>query len=382
MNQKSPKKIISICGSYGKTTLKEILSQVLSVRFNVLETVGNENTPLGISKLVDKLTAKHDILLLEFGEFVVGDIAGLCKLFLPNIGIITGINTQHHERMGGIENAIKCMFEMALFCEILILNIDDQNVADNWQNLVKKDQQVWFYSSQNDSQSSLWFQKAEFDKENLSWKVIIPKENLQNIQNPEKSEILENLENTNLTQNSVSNLEKNTEKNTENSQNENMENQGNSGQNFSQKSSLNTNSNSLENQGKTATIISSQKNMPNLRPKLTDLILPKTQQTRKNKNLETLENFENIENSKILETFEINILGEYAVGNLICAVIIGKNLGMTDLEIRKGLRNVSPIKHRLEPIWNENSGVLVIDDSYSGNIDGVLEAIEVLDRLK
>ena len=359
MNQKSPKKIISICGSYGKTTLKEILSQVLSVRFNVLETVGNENTPLGISKLVDKLTAKHDILLLEFGEFVVGDIAGLCKLFLPNIGIITGINTQHHERMGGIENAIKCMFEMALFCEILILNIDDQNVADNWQNLVKKDQQVWFYSSQNDSQSSLWFQKAEFDKENLSWKVIIPKENLQNIQNPEKSEILENLENTNLTQNSVSNLEKNTEKNTENSQNENM-----------------------ENQGKTATIISSQKNTPNLRPKLTDLILPKTQQTRQSKNLETLENSENIENSEILETFEINILGEYAVGNLICAVIIGKNLGMTDLEIRKGLRNVSPIKHRLEPIWNENSGVLVIDDSYSGNIDGVLEAIEVLDRLK
>ncbi len=305
------KKIIAICGSYGKTTLKEILFQILSAKFKVLQSFGNENTALGISKLVNKLTTEHQILLLEFGEFAVGDIHNLCKLFPPNIGIITGINNQHNERMGGIDNAIKCMFEMAEFCQTLILNIDDQNVRENWQKFVQKNQEIWFYSSENNSQS-VQFQKAKFDKENWSWKIEITKKELQGL---------------------TKSLNKNLTQNSDQMQKEKEENPTNSTQ-------------ILEN------------------------------------NLEDnyiLDNKSQIEQTEI---FGIHLLGKYAVGNLICGLIIGKKLGMSDLQIHLGLQNVVPIKHRLEPIWNEKSQILVIDDSYSGNIDGVLEAIEVLARLK
>lgn len=335
------KKIIAICGSYGKTTVKEILFQILSTKFKVLQSFGNENTPLGISKLVNKLTNQHQILLLEFGEFVVGDIRGLCKLFPPNIGIITGINNQHNERMGGIDKAIQCMFEMAEFCETLVLNIDDGNVRENWQKYVQKNQEIWFYSSQNNSsendfskseqnnqKNSLKFQKAEFDKENLSWKVEITKKELDNL---DSFFVLKN----------------------ENK----LENQ-----------TANEITNKVENQ-----------------IELTREKLAKNDQTKLESEIKNDYAFATKNTTEIeiqTEIFKIHLLGKYAVGNLICGLIIGKKLGLTDLEIHLGLQNIKPIKHRLEPIWNEKSQVLVVDDSYNGNIDGVLEAIEVLTRLK
>ena len=332
------KKIIAICGSYGKTSLKEILFQILSSKFRVLQSFGNENTPLGISKLVNKLTSEHQILLLEFGEFVVGDIRGLCEFFPPNIGIITGINNQHHERMGGIDKAIQCMFEMAEFCETLVLNIDDQNVRENWQKYAQKNQEIWFYSSENNEKSSLRFQKAEFDKESLNWKVEVAKEDLEQLEN--LTVFTDNLTNRKITENSVENSKQIEEKN--------KKNETNSAQ-------------ILEN---------------NLAKKLEsyledDYILDEFNNSNKQ-----------IQKEKQTETFEIKLLGKYAVGNLICGIIISKKLEMTDLEIQLGVANVVPIKHRLEPIWNEKNQVLVVDDSYNGNIDGVLEAIDVLARLK
>ena len=341
------KKIIAICGSYGKTTLKEILFQILSSKFKVLQSFGNENTPLGISKLVNKLTHEHQILLLEFGEFVVGDIRGLCELFPPNIGIITGINNQHNERMGGIENAIKCMFEMAEFCKTLVLNIDDQNVCENWQKYAQKNQEIWFYSSKNNEKSSLKLQKAEFDKESLSWKVEITKEDLKELENLTvfTGNLATKETNTKASENLISKSTKIQEKA--------AESQINYAKNSSQ---------SLEN------------NLAkNLESHLEDdYILDEFNNSKKQ--TQTRE--------KQVETFEIKLLGEYVVGNLICGLIIGKKLEMSNLEIQLGFANVVPIKHRLEPIWNEKSQVLVVDDSYNGNIDGVLEAIEVLTRLK
>ncbi len=72
-------------------------------------------------------------------------------------------------------------------------------------------------------------------------------------------------------------------------------------------------------------------------------------------------------------------MGEYAVADTEAAIKVAKILGMEEKEIVKGLVNVKPVEHRLEPI-NSSSGVLVIDDSYNGNPAGVSEAIKVLSR--
>jgi len=75
----------------------------------------------------------------------------------------------------------------------------------------------------------------------------------------------------------------------------------------------------------------------------------------------------------------INLLGEYALSDVDAAIKIGRELGMTDEEIKKGLVNIRPLEHRLQPIKTPGN-ILVIDDSYNGNSDGAAEAIAVLSR--
>jgi UDP-N-acetylmuramyl pentapeptide synthase len=76
---------------------------------------------------------------------------------------------------------------------------------------------------------------------------------------------------------------------------------------------------------------------------------------------------------------EIGLLGEYALGDVDAAVKIGKSLGMADEDIKRGIANIKPVEHRLQPIKSAGD-ILVIDDAYNGNPDGVREAIKVLSR--
>ena len=75
----------------------------------------------------------------------------------------------------------------------------------------------------------------------------------------------------------------------------------------------------------------------------------------------------------------ISLLGEYAIGDAMAAIIVSKNLGMTDEEIKKGVSDIVSVEHRLQLIKGAGD-TLVIDDSYNGNPDGVSEAIRTLQR--
>ena len=104
---------IAIAGSYGKTTMKEILRAVLSEGRRVGATPGNANTPIGISRFVETLAGDKDVLIFEFGEYYHGDINKLCALVKPDIGIITGVNEAHLERFKTIDRTTKTTFELA-----------------------------------------------------------------------------------------------------------------------------------------------------------------------------------------------------------------------------------------------------------------------------
>jgi UDP-N-acetylmuramyl pentapeptide synthase len=73
------------------------------------------------------------------------------------------------------------------------------------------------------------------------------------------------------------------------------------------------------------------------------------------------------------------LLGEYVIGCVVASAVVANLLGVEDAELRRGIAQLEPIKHRLEAIKG-NAGVLVIDDSYNGNPEGVAEAIKVLSR--
>lgn len=106
-------KIIGITGSYGKTSSKRILSEILNIQYNALPTPKNLNTFNGlimtVNNNIDKFT---DIFIAEMGAYVRGEIAGLCKLVKPKYGIITTIGTAHLESFGSQENIQKGKFEL------------------------------------------------------------------------------------------------------------------------------------------------------------------------------------------------------------------------------------------------------------------------------
>lgn len=106
-------KVIGITGSYGKTSTKYILHQILSQKFNTLMTPDSYNTPMGICQVIrGELTAEHEIFIVEMGAYKRGDIRELCNLASPQIGILTAVGPQHLERFKSIENIAKTKYEL------------------------------------------------------------------------------------------------------------------------------------------------------------------------------------------------------------------------------------------------------------------------------
>ncbi len=122
-------KVIGITGSYGKTSSKNILNDILNIKYNSLPTPKNFNTPFGlmitINNYLDKFT---DVFIAEMGACQKGDIKELCELVHPKYGIITKIGVAHLATFGSRENIMKTKFELieSLPSDGLgILNADD-----------------------------------------------------------------------------------------------------------------------------------------------------------------------------------------------------------------------------------------------------------------
>jgi UDP-N-acetylmuramoyl-tripeptide--D-alanyl-D-alanine ligase len=143
--------VIGITGSYGKTSLKEILAVVLSSGFKIVKTPNNINTDLGIAYFIiaqQKEIAEADFFIVEMGAYQIGDIAKICDLISPKYSFLTGINESHLERFGGIENTIKAKFELAeRTARKVILNFTDENVKNNYTRFKLSDVMGVDYSS-------------------------------------------------------------------------------------------------------------------------------------------------------------------------------------------------------------------------------------------
>ena len=103
---------IGITGSFGKTSVKEILNTVLSQKFRVLSSPASFNTPMGIALTVKGLDSTHDVFIAEMGARNKGDIKELADMIKPSIGVLTGINNQHLESFGSIERIKDTKFEL------------------------------------------------------------------------------------------------------------------------------------------------------------------------------------------------------------------------------------------------------------------------------
>lgn len=106
--------VIGITGSYGKTSTKNFLHALLSVRYNVLMTPESYNTTMGIVRTVrERLKPSHEIFLAEMGAKNRGDVREICDLVSPRYGILTSIGEQHLETFGTLDAIVQTKFELA-----------------------------------------------------------------------------------------------------------------------------------------------------------------------------------------------------------------------------------------------------------------------------
>ncbi len=130
-------KVIGITGSYGKTSVKFYLKELLSSKYEVLATPESYNTPMGVTKTInDMLRPTHQYFICEMGARNVGDIKELCDIVHPDYGIVTSIGPQHLESFKSIENIQSTKFELpdAVYEKTkeegrIFLNQDNENIS-------------------------------------------------------------------------------------------------------------------------------------------------------------------------------------------------------------------------------------------------------------
>jgi UDP-N-acetylmuramoyl-tripeptide--D-alanyl-D-alanine ligase len=149
-------RVVGITGSVGKSTTKEMVAEVLSTKFRTLKSPGNLNNEIGLPLTILRLSSGHQRAVLEMGFYVPGEIAFLCDIARPQIGVVTNIGTVHAERAGSQEAIARGKAELVQALPpapdgVAILNFDDPWVR---QMEEKTKARVFFYGLSREA--NLW----------------------------------------------------------------------------------------------------------------------------------------------------------------------------------------------------------------------------------
>lgn len=96
--------VIGVTGSAGKSTTKEAIAQVLGTRYSVYKNPASFNGRFGLPLALGRLTAAHQIAVLEYGIDQFGEMADMVAMTHPAVGVVTGISHAHTDRLGSLEN--------------------------------------------------------------------------------------------------------------------------------------------------------------------------------------------------------------------------------------------------------------------------------------
>lgn len=126
-------RVIGITGSVGKSTTKELTTEVLQTRFRTISSPGNLNNEIGLPLSMLQITEGCETAVLEMGFYVPGEISLLCDIAKPQVGVITNVSQVHMERAGSLEAIVAGKTELVSCLPsapegIAILNFDEQLV--------------------------------------------------------------------------------------------------------------------------------------------------------------------------------------------------------------------------------------------------------------
>ncbi|MCY4073217.1 MAG: UDP-N-acetylmuramoyl-tripeptide--D-alanyl-D-alanine ligase [Chloroflexi bacterium] len=176
LNATKPK-IIGITGSYGKTTTKDFLRDILSLRYRAYATPKSYNTLMGISLAINRDLVddyRTEYFLSEMGAYIPGEIDRICQLTPPDVAIVTEIGPQHLERFGSLENVMRAKYE-------IIKNLKEDGVGVfNWDNALIREM-IAIGHPETRLSVSRELNLDEARRENLSWIATDTEESLDGL---------------------------------------------------------------------------------------------------------------------------------------------------------------------------------------------------------
>ncbi|HNM38241.1 MAG TPA: UDP-N-acetylmuramoyl-tripeptide--D-alanyl-D-alanine ligase, partial [Anaerolineales bacterium] len=152
-------RVVGITGSVGKSTTKETVAEVLSLRYRTLKSPGNLNNEIGLPLTILRLGTGYDRAVLEMGFYVPGEIQFLCDIAQPQMGVVSNVGTVHAERAGSQEAIFRGKSELPASLPadgVAILNFDDQWVRKMEE---KTKARVFFYGLS--PEAHLWADQIE-----------------------------------------------------------------------------------------------------------------------------------------------------------------------------------------------------------------------------
>lgn len=144
--------IIGVTGSVGKTSTKDILSSVMSKKYETLKTIGNYNNHIGVPLTVLRLK-NQTAAVIEMGMNHSGEISVLTKIAKPTMAVITNVGTAHIGELGSRENILKAKLEILDGMEKdapLIIN-NDNDMLHNWYLENKNTRKIITFGIENQS---------------------------------------------------------------------------------------------------------------------------------------------------------------------------------------------------------------------------------------
>ena len=162
--------VVGVTGSYGKTSTKFILAELLRQKYNVYATPSSYNTPMGMCLAINEhLKPQHQVLVLEYGIRYPGDMAELCDIAEPDVSVVTTIGVAHLDTMGSQDAIAE---EKGLLVErtspdgATVLNADDDRVRAMAN---RTDAPVWRVSV--DENADLTAHNVRYDTQGTAFEV-------------------------------------------------------------------------------------------------------------------------------------------------------------------------------------------------------------------
>lgn len=199
--------IIGITGTNGKTTTKELIKSVLSIKHKTFATYGNLNNHIGVPLSLLSISDDIEIAIIEMGANHINEIAELCEISQPNIGIVTNVGKAHLEGFGSFKNVIETKIELYKSVEqqdgIIFVNAANDILKEKSQNNSK----IVYYTTNNadiNNISNATYTKTSLIESNSNYlnlclKFVEPN-STEEVNNKDKNYNTANI-NTNLTGN-------------------------------------------------------------------------------------------------------------------------------------------------------------------------------------